>query len=418
MEFFYPLDNVLSYKNLSFIAISLLTAVMGIYSLKLFSILMPILTLILIWYQGGIKNISFHVSPPFVFLFFLLLWAGISTFWAYQPKEALKGIIALNFTFIFSVCFISALTKATPDLISKVSTLLKWTGGFLILLVAYQVFVNISHIGIFTKYKGAYQMKPTGSILALTSFVGCGFLWVNNNKFISVLTFFLLAILIYFTRCSTAFYGIILATFVFILSYMMPFWVTRITAVSSYIFLVLSPLFFVYVVSPSVVAQWPYFAKVLNKSLFHRFIAWELFSLKFFEHPFLGWGVTSARYIPMETLGNKSYLYGKKSTSYFQLGEVIHPHNNSIQVFVELGILGGLLYAFFFASLFWVVAKHVKDRLSVAVCNATLIFGFIAGEVTHNVWRNYWLALVTLTAGLLILFVKAREAQLRAEAGH
>lgn len=412
------MDKVWSYKNLSLIALSLLIAITGIYSFKWFSILMPVFTLILIWYQGGIKNISFHVSPPFIFLFFLLLWAGISSFWAYQPKAALKGISALNITFIFSVFFISALTKATPDLISKVSTLLKWAGGFLILLVAYQVLVDVFHIGVFKKYAGVpYQMKPTGSILALTSFVGCGFLWVNNNKFIAVLTFFLLAILIYFTRCVTAFYGIILATSFFILSYMMPVLVTRITVVSSYIFLALSPLFFVYVASPTVVTQWSYFAKIFNKSLFHRFIAWELFSLKFFEHPFLGWGVTSARYIPMEALGNKSYVYSKESISYFQLGEVIHPHNSSIQVFVELGIVGGLLYAFFFASLFWLVAKHVKDRLAVAVCNATLIFGFIAGEVTHNVWRNYWLALMTLTAGLLILFVKAREAQLRAAAG-
>jgi len=411
------LSNVLSYKNLSFIFLAFLIAIMGIYSFKLFSILMPLLTLILIWYQGGIKNISFHVSPPFVFLFLLLVWAGVSTFWAYRPTEALKGIISLNFTFIFSVFFISSLTKATPDLISKASTLLKWAGGFLILLIAYQICIDIFHIDIFKKHESIpYQMKPTGSILALTSFVGCGFLWVNN-KFLSIFTFFLLTILIYLTRCETAFYGFILATFIFILSYTMPFWVTRIMMVSSYIFLVLSPLFYVYVAPPSVVTQLPYFSKILNRSLFHRFVGWELFSLKFFEHPFLGWGVESARYIPMETLNNKRYsspLYFQ-GTNYLKLGKLLHPHNNSIQVFVELGILGGLLYAFFFASLFWLVEKYVKDRLSVAVCNATLVFGFIAGEVTHNVWRNYWLALVTLTAGLLILFVKAREEQLRAE---
>ena len=84
---------------------------------------------------------------------------------------------------------------------------------------------------------------------------------------------------------------------------------------------------------------------------------------------------------------------------------------------MELGVVGGVLFALFFASLFWVVEKYVKDRLSVAVCNATLAFGFIAGEVTHSVWRNYWLAVVTLTAGLIILFIKAREEQLRVEGG-
>ena len=97
---------------------------------------------------------------------------------------------------------------------------------------------------------------------------------------------------------------------------------------------------------------------------------------------------------------------------------LLHPHNNSVQAFFELGLIGGILFALFFASLFLLVEKHVKDRFSVAVCNATLAYGFIGAEITHNLWRNYWLSLVVLTAGLVILFLKAREEQLHVEVGH
>ena len=124
------MSHLWSYKNLSFVGLALLLAISGIYSLKLFSFLMPVFTLILIWYQGGIKNISFQISPPFIFLFLLLLWAGISVFWAYTPQEALKGYISLNFTFVFSVLFIACFAKIPPEWSAKVSTLVRLTGVF------------------------------------------------------------------------------------------------------------------------------------------------------------------------------------------------------------------------------------------------------------------------------------------------
>jgi len=218
--------------------------------------------------------------------------------------------------------------------------------------------------------------------------------------------FILLSILAYLTHCQTAIYGIILATIIFILSYAMPFWTTRISMVSSYTFLVLSPLIYTHLVPFSRIGELPYLKWLFNHSFSHRFIGWEVYSKKFFERPFLGWGVESIRYLPPEPIFAKGYV------------NLIHPHNNSVQAYFELGLVGGILYALFFASLFWVVEKHVKDRLSIAVCNATITFGFVAAEITHNVWRNYWLSLVALTAGLVILFLKAREAQLHAEAGH
>ncbi len=399
----YSLSKVRSYENLGLIILGLGIAIAGIYSYKLFSFLMPLITLSLFWSQRGIKNFHFNLSPPLFFLFLLLIYTGISISWAENLPSALKTFIALSVTSLFASLFISCVMRASPDLISKAYRIMQISGLILMVLVVFQALMDTFQVEISNKFKNIpYMMKPTGSILGLMAFVGCAFLWIKKERFFSIYIFLFFFPLIILTLCKTAFYGLLLASCIFILSYAMPFWVTRISMISTYTFLIVSPILYAYLVSPARVLDSPYFTWILNRSFFHRFLAWEFYSKKFFEQPLLGWGLDSSRFL------------WENSRIVEEYDNTLHPHNNSLQAYVELGLGGGILYALFFASLFWMVEKNVKDRLSVAVCNATLIFAFVEAEVTHNLWRNYWLSLLTLTAGLLILFLKAREAQLRA----
>src|SRR3990167_10713127 len=170
------------------------------------------------------------------------------------------------------------------------------------------------------------------------------------------------------------------------LSYLMPFLITRIGMISFYTFLLISPLLYTYVISSSMAAGSPYLKWLMNHSFFHRFLGWEYYSKKFFEKPLLGWGVESSRHLYTESEIVENYC------------NLTHPHNSSLQAYVELGLVGGIIFALFFASLFWLVEKHVKDRFSVAVCNATLITAFIELEITHNLWHNYWISWSVLVA--------------------
>ena len=126
------------------------------------------------------------------------------------------------------------------------------------------------------------------------------------------------------------------------------------------------------------------------------FLSGSTFPANLFEKPLLGWG-----------LGSSRYNYDKPNAIY-DFENVIHPHKSVLQAYVELGFFGGVLFSFFVASLFWLVQKHVKDRLSIAVCNATLLFGPVVADMTHNLWRNYYLSLVSIAAGVVLLFLKDR----------
>jgi O-antigen ligase len=333
----------------------------------------------------------------------------MSIFWAENQIAALQTFISLSLTFIFSLFFFSCLLKASPNLITKTYTMIKIAGIIFISLLIAKIYVDIFILNS-SQYSelsaDTSRIKPIGSIIGLMSFVCCAFLWMQGNKLLSIFIFSLLFCLVSLSLCKTALYALIAGSTIFVFSYLMPFWATRIGIIASYTFSLLMPLFFTYVLSPSMILESSYLKKLINVSLFHRWLAWEYYSKKFFEKPFVGWGAESSRFIQTDGLLAPGYI------------SVLHPHNNSIQAYSELGLFGGVLYALFFSSLFYLVEKHVKDRLSVAVCNATLTFGFVSAQITHNAWRNYWLSLAALTAGLIILFIKAREAQQRVSADH
>lgn len=398
-----------SYEKLILLSLGLLTAIGSIYSYKLMSFLLPILTFSAIWLEGGIKKISFQISPPLVLFLLLLIWIGMSVFWAQNQEATLKTFISTSLTFFCSLFLFGCLIKASPKLIEKAYDIVKFSGIFLIFFILFQIYFDTFFNGMiqYTDLDSyMLRMKPTGSIIGLTAFVSCGFIGIYENKTFAILTFLLLFCLILLTLCQTAFYGIVLGTIVFLLSYLMPFWITRLGMIGSYTFLIISPSLYVYILPPHLIATSPYFKWVMNHNFFHRILGWEYYGKKFFEKPWVGWGAESSRFLPTDRELAPGFTH------------LVHPHNNSIQAYVELGIVGGILYALFFSSLFYLVEKNVKDRLSIAICNATITFGFVGAIITHNAWRNYWLSLVALTTGLIILFIKARAAQLHVQAGH
>ena len=390
-------------RALPFFLLSLLISISCIYSLKFLSITMPLLALITLRFRGGFKNMNFQMPIPFFFLLPILLWSGAGSIWAIDATASLRVFIATSITYLFSILFILTCSSANNALVDKAFKLMWATMLFLFFLVSLQQVLDLIEIQIISPKKSyKYLMiKPTGQILGLIAFVSTAFLWVKKYKIFAIFNFFTIGLLIYCTRCDTAKGASIIALLAFMFSYAAPIISTRIAIVFSYTFIILSPAIFTYIIPPSFLSQSEALSQVINRSLFARILAWEFYAKKFFLNPIWGWGAESSRYLP----DNASLAPGYQ--------KLIHPHNSSIQTYAELGFVGGLLFALFFASLFWVIHKKIKDRLSVAVCNATFTFGFITAEVTHNVWRNYWLSFATMVAGLCILFIKAREAQLR-----
>lgn len=404
------LRGVFSCEKNIILSIAFLVAILGTYVHVFFACLLPVAALGMIWFEGKIRYCSLRQSVPLIFLLLLLIWMGLSIFWTENQAHALKTFIALSLTFVWSFFLFSSAMQASHRLISTSYDLMKYSGLFLIVIIIAQFFIDTFFNGLIT-YKGTsyiLKMKPLAAILGLAAFVGCAFLWIRNKKLISILIFFLLAALILLTKCQTALYSLLFASAVFGCSYLAPVGTTYISALGSYTFLLLSPLLFAYIFpSPLNSSFSSSFHALVDRSLLHRWVGWEYYAKKFFEKPLSGWGLESSRVLYLPDQSEIALGFSKLS----------HPHNNSIQIYAELGIVGGILYALFFASLFYLVAKHIKDRFSIAVCNATISYAFLCAEITHSAWRTHWLSAAALTAGLVILFLKVREGQLHVPTG-
>jgi O-antigen ligase len=95
------------------------------------------------------------------------------------------------------------------------------------------------------------------------------------------------------------------------------------------------------------------------------------------DHPFRGWGIDASR------------MFGP--------GIALHPHNGALQVWLELGLIGAMALAVFFAVAIARQAKRERDpaaAIAVAVASAYLVMG----AVSFGLWQEWWLAVGAVAA--------------------
>lgn len=373
-----------SFEKIGFALLMVLVGVSGIYTRQWMSWILPGGTLLWLWQRQGVQGLSFRLSAPFVFLFLFIVWGGVSLSWALAPGAGLKAFGTTLITVGFGVLFLSLIGKASIDICLRISSLLKGAGFLLISLVLGQ--------SSWETFSGSlYLIKHAGSMLSVSAFVGCGLLWIQKQRLTALATFVLLALIIALTRCQTALYALFCGAGVFMISYFFPRIITWGAIVGSFIVLIITPVFCCYS-AQALKLQW-----VLDhKTFFHRVLGWNFLTQKVFEKPLLGWGMGSTPFLAegREFLPGYPYL--------------LHPHNYALQAFLELGLLGSLLFAGFVASLFWAVQRHLKDPLSIAVANATLVTFLVEGQISQNLWYNYWLSWEIMVAGFVLVFLKIR----------
>ena len=97
--------------------------------------------------------------------------------------------------------------------------------------------------------------------------------------------------------------------------------------------------------------------------------------------------------------------WGLEASRMFGPGIVLHPHNNPLQIGIELGAVGAVT-----AAAFWGVVLSRLARPSpslVAAATAACIGVYLLYGVNFGVWQEWWLALGALVA----LMAAANSAQ-------
>lgn len=92
-------------------------------------------------------------------------------------------------------------------------------------------------------------------------------------------------------------------------------------------------------------------------------------------HPLKGWGLDASRM--------------------FSPGIQLHPHNGALQIWLELGVVGAIAAALFWALILRNLARERSDLTAAALTASATIY-LLFGALNFGIWQEWWLALGAL----------------------
>ena len=129
----------------------------------------------------------------------------------------------------------------------------------------------------------------------------------------------------------------------------------------------------------------------------HRLLIWSFAGDRIAEHPLIGWGLDASRAMP----GGGELI--RTDESWMPL----HPHNAALQLWLELGVPGAVLFALL-AGLAWrVLAAAPWPRPFAAAAGASLTIGLVGSLTTYGIWQEWWLGDLWLALFLVLVMARA-----------
>ena len=139
-------------------------------------------------------------------------------------------------------------------------------------------------------------------------------------------------------------------------------------------------------------------------SAVHRLYTWHFTGERIMEAPWFGWGMEASRVIP----GGHDKLYLDPFSIWGNEIMPLHPHNATLQVWLELGLAGALVMA---ALVFSTYAGRLSEpmwRSPIALplrAGASSAFLVIA-NLSYGVWQNWWIAMGWLLAAATMVVAR------------
>jgi O-antigen ligase len=170
---------------------------------------------------------------------------------------------------------------------------------------------------------------------------------------------------------------------------------TRIAAALSVLVVLTAPLSF------ARIEQVPRLANIVDWIKYsggHRLLIWSFVGDRIAEHPLRGWGLDASRVIP----GGRDLI--RPGETWLPL----HPHNAPLQIWLELGVPGAVLFALLGGWLWLAVGSTQWPDLYAAAACGSLATAMVASVATYGIWQEWWLG--TLAFSLFMTMVMARVA--------
>jgi O-antigen ligase len=148
-------------------------------------------------------------------------------------------------------------------------------------------------------------------------------------------------------------------------------------------------------------------AKLVDVSLQHRFYIWHFTAERISEHPWLGWGLESARAMPGAEEAVTVYKNGLPHLAHTVMLP-LHPHNLALHIWVEGGAIGALALGAAIIGLGQSLDRMRRDRALFAAALGSVAGLLVIASASFGLWQDWWLSCIALTAVFLSALRRAR----------
>jgi len=337
---------------------------------------------------------------PAALLGALLAWGTASAVWSVDPAHSL--LIAARLGGLFAAGLV--LTAAAGALVCPRRLLLCFYIGLVLALVL--VSIQFATNGLLThpfvaRDFAAPQLNQASDTLAFLVLPASACLIHRGRTWLSLMLAMVTLMVIYGLVGTVAKLALGVGIVLAVLLYVAPRHTARLAAILCVLIIITAPLTFARLAQLQDVTE---MAETVKFSAWHRLMIWSFAGDRIAERPLGGWGLDVARAIPG---ADEPIAEGR-------VWLPLHPHNAAIQVWLELGVPGAVLFALIIAWLWLTLGADPWPRLFTAATGASLISAFVAAIGAYGIWQEWWIGTLWFSAvshlGHVAVHTRPRDA--------
>lgn len=335
----------------------------------------------------------------------ILIWFGfalISLIWTMIPQKGFILWVQLLFMFLGTYALIQSIPSFNQE--SRVTIL--W-----ILVSTLTLALCITNIELFfggpiTRYVHSFCSKPyeftpvdfnrAAVVMTLIAWPALYFLWNHEHKIYALALYALTLVTILRLESQSASMALLVGSLI-----LPVLWFSRKKGIRVLIFSI--PIVCIAIpiaainMDPEVIFE--KLPSLPHAAMEYRLHIWHFAALKAQLHPWFGWGFEASRSIPIQP---DEYLNGHRSPL------PLHPHNNILQVWLELGIMGLMIFSAFLITLLQTI-RELNSPAKIAFSCSLMSTFFAIGSTGYGIWQHWFIAAGIIASILLMVAMKSSK---------
>ncbi|RCL80986.1 MAG: hypothetical protein DBW65_06040 [Alphaproteobacteria bacterium] len=149
----------------------------------------------------------------------------------------------------------------------------------------------------------------------------------------------------------------------------------------------------------------PWQKTAIGGSIIHRLLVWEYVANEIYKKPLLGYGTGTSRLI-----GQNIILNVPNTNQEIKGGIPLHPHNNFLEIWLELGLLGIIIINILWMKIIKYGIQMRQDSyiIGTGVCSSIVTI-FIISNLSFGVFQAWWMSSIALIFLIILQFSKKEQ---------